>query len=236
MTMRYPALLALCLVVLAAFSLPAEERTQRFDRDPGWDGQNNRVTKIKPVEVKQDFGYRKPGEIGGLLTSAAEPAYYAKKIAPATFDDTLSASGTVACSGRRSHFLIAFFNAGTLNEWRTPNTIGLRLSCRGDVIIVWLEYCTSKWRAGGDSPKSFPMERDPMTKRMRLVGFPAKGKTYRWSLRYDPKGNRGNGVVTATFGDAKAECWLGDGHKLDGATFNRFGLLNVMKHGGDPGD
>src|SRR5262245_8899726 len=123
------ALLVGAILTLSASALPAEERTQRFDRDPGWDGQNNRVTKVKPAEVKQDFGYRKPGEIGGLLTSAAEPAYYAKKLGPATFDDALSASGTVSCSGRRSHFLIGFFNASTLNEWRTPNTIALRLSC-----------------------------------------------------------------------------------------------------------
>ena len=46
----------------------------------------------------------------------------------------------------------------------------------------------------------------------------------------------GNGVVTATIGDQKAECWLNEGHKADGAAFNRFGLLNVMKAADDGGE
>src|SRR5262249_43507826 len=46
---------------------------------------------------------------------------------------------------------------------------------------------------------------------------------------YDPKGNDGRGVVTATIDDVKAVCHLAAGHNADGATFNRFGLLNVMK-------
>ena len=39
------------------------------------------------------------GEIGGWLTPAAEPAYYAKRISPATLGDRLTASGKLACTG-----------------------------------------------------------------------------------------------------------------------------------------
>src|SRR5204862_4413245 len=85
------------------------------------------------------------------------------------------------------------------------------------------------WRAGGDSPQSFPSQRDPKTGRQRLKGFPAQGAVHRWSLHYDPKGNNGRGVVTATIDGVKAVCNLAEGHKADGATFNRFGLLNLMK-------
>src|SRR5262245_10855988 len=108
----------------------AEERTQRFDRDPGWEGHNNRAATPAPREVRQDFGYSKTshadgkaGEMGGFITPAAEPAYYAKKLPVKTFADSLSASGTLACTGRSFHALIGFFNADTLNEWRTPNTM-----------------------------------------------------------------------------------------------------------------
>jgi hypothetical protein len=233
-------LLLAALCILSGLPLLAEERTQHFDRDPGWDGLNNRLAE--PRTIKQDFGYSKtrhtgtPGEVGGFITPAAEPAFYARKLSPATFNDALSASGTLACTGDNFHVLVGFFNAGTLNEWRTPNTVALRLSGRGDVFYAWVEYATSRWRAGGDSPQGFPVVRDPRTGRNRQRGFLAKGKVYRWSLRYDPKGNKGGGVITATVGDETAICHLREGHRADGATFNRFGLLTLMKHAGKGGE
>src|SRR5262245_3013780 len=79
--------------------LLAAERTERFDKDPGWEGHNNRATELQPRKVRQDFGYSasahaggKPGELGGWITPAAEPAYYAKKLPVKTFDDPLTAS------------------------------------------------------------------------------------------------------------------------------------------------
>src|SRR5690242_12642273 len=128
-------LLAFCTIVAGA---PAEERRQSFDKDPGWEGVNNRAPDPKPRTIKQDFGYSaktshaggRPGEIGGLITPAAEPAYYAKALPVKSFADRLSASGKVLAKGPRAHVLIAFFNSGTLNEWRTPNTIALRLAVR----------------------------------------------------------------------------------------------------------
>src|SRR5262249_4018272 len=62
------------------------------------------------------------------------------------------------------------------------------------------------------------------------------GKVYRWSLRYDPKANGGSGAITATIGDDTAVCNLTPAHRADGATFNRFGLMGVMKHAGKPGE
>ncbi|HEY8506331.1 MAG TPA: hypothetical protein VIL46_17225 [Gemmataceae bacterium] len=233
------ALLAAC----AAGGAAAEERVEHFDKDPGWDGRNNRATDPPPRVVKQDFGFTRtahaggaPGEMGGFITAAAEPAYYAKKIAPKTFDDPLTASGTIACTGRPFHALVGFFNADTLNEWRTPNTIALRISGRGDVFYAWVEYATGRWRAGGDSPRPFPMIRDPKTGRSEPKGFAAKGAVHKWSLRYDPAGNGGAGVVTATIGGETAVCHLDKGHKADGAVFNRFGLLTVMKSADDGGE
>lgn len=227
-------------LLLSAASISQErkfgERTETFDTDPHWDAYHNRATEPKPRTVRQDFGYNasnhaggERGEIGGFLSSAAEPAFYAKKIPVKTFADALTASGTLACTGRGAHALLGFFNADTLNEWRTPNTIALRISGRGDVFYAWVEYATSRWRAGGDEPLGFPTRIDPKTKRKVLVGFPAKGKVHRWSLRYDPKADGGAGVLTATIDDQTAVCRLRADHKADGATFNRFGLLNVMK-------
>jgi hypothetical protein len=221
-------------MLLWASATVAEERTEHFDRDPGWDGQNNRSTVSRTI--RQDFGYSKttqiggkPGEIGGFITPAAEPAYYAKKLPENTFKDRLSASGTLAYTGRSFHLLIGFFNSQTLNEWRTPNTIALRISGHGDVFYAWLEYCTQNWRAGGDSPQSFPTAPDPKTGRQRLKGFPSQGTIHKWSLTYDPEGNNGHGVITATIDGLKAVCNVAEGHRADGAIFNRFGLVNLMK-------
>lgn len=219
------------------------ERVEHFDHDPHWDGLHHRSPVPKPRTIRQDFGYSKTnhaggeiGEMGGFLTPAAEPAFYAKKIAPRTFADPLTASGTIACNGGRFHALIGLFNADTLNEWRTPNTISLRIAGRGDVFYAWVEYATNRWRAGGDEPQGFPTRRDPKTQRKVQVGFAGKGAVHRWSLRYDPKGNEGNGVITATIDDQTAICHVLKGHREDGATFNRFGLLNVMKSADEGGE
>jgi hypothetical protein len=194
-----------------------------------------------PRTIRQDFGFNKTantggaGEVGGFISPAAEPAYYAKSLPAKSFENTLSASGTFSCPGRRFHVLVGFFNPDTLNEWRTPNTIALRISGRGDVFYAWLEYATARWRAGGDSPQGFPTERDARTGRRRLKGFPRQG-VHHWSLHYDPKGNQGAGVITAVIDGTQAVCHVAKGHRADGARFNRFGLLTVMKSAAEGGE
>src|SRR5262249_15735650 len=83
----------------------AGERIERFNRDPGWEGRNHYSTGFPARTLRQDFGFspthhaggQAPGEMGGLLTPAAEPAYYARVIPNKTFADRLSASGVLAC-------------------------------------------------------------------------------------------------------------------------------------------
>src|SRR5437867_753573 len=74
-------------LIISSGRLVAEERTERFDKDPGWEGKNNRATTPDKRTVRQDFGYSrtanaggKAGEIGGYISPAAETAYYAKKL------------------------------------------------------------------------------------------------------------------------------------------------------------
>ena len=60
----------------------AEERSASFDRDPHWDGRNNRSQAFDVRPVVQDFGFSQTnhargaaaGELGGFITPAAEPA------------------------------------------------------------------------------------------------------------------------------------------------------------------
>jgi hypothetical protein len=250
-TMTRLAFTILALVGGLATVAAADERFQNFDHDPGWDGHNNRALTPEPQLIRQDFGFsatshcggETPGELGGFLTPAAEPAWYAKVIGssgdprkPLTFDDRLSVSGKLACTGRQFHVLVGFFNADTVNEWRTPNSIVLRLYGRGDMFYAYVEYATSRWRAGGDSPGGFATITEPGTGRTQLRGFKGNGAVHTWSLTYDPEGNNGGGSITATIDNQTAVCHLDAGHKQDGAAFNRCGLMSIPKHFDSPGE
>jgi hypothetical protein len=240
------ALFGLCLIEFiradepdkaAASSSGMTLKTESFDRDPGWSGANNRIARTRePRRIRQDFGFSQrtrhaggmsAGEIGGFVTPAGEAAFYGKILEPATLEEPLSASGTLSMGQGGTHLLLGFFNAATVNEWRTPNTVALRLNGRGDRFYAYVEYCTSKWRAGGDTTP-FPLTTDPKSGRASLIGFPCNTSLH-WSLTYDPKGSDGRGRITAKIGDATAFCKVEDSHKKDGATFNRFGVLNVVK-------
>ncbi len=229
------------LVAGTAFALaappPGNTKTETFDKDPGWEGVNNRSASTAPkATVKQDFGYsdtqkaggKKAGEIGGHISPAGEVAYYGMVIDPKTFEDKLTASGTLSNADGEHHLLLGFFNADTVNEWRTPNTISMRINGRGDFFYAYAEQCTSKWRASGDNTP-FPSTIDPTTGRKSLIGFPSKGKPHQWSITYDPAGEGGKGAVTCTLDGQTATAILEEGHRKDGATFNRFGIMNIMK-------
>src|SRR6478735_7883417 len=80
------AQVAACVLLLASVSR-AEQRTQTFDSDPGWEGVNNRLPPKKVIEVTQDFGFSATshagptaGEMGGVVMRASDPAFYADKI------------------------------------------------------------------------------------------------------------------------------------------------------------
>lgn len=216
-------------------------RVEHFDKDPHWEGRNNRPNPLRTRPVRQDFGYR-PADannaesaIGGFITPSSVAAYYAKPLPKLTLNDTLSASGTLLLPKGRAHLLLGFFNSHSVNEWRTPNSLVIRLQGRGDVFYAYVEYATQKWRAGGDSPGGFATLKDPVTGRAQLKGFPADA-LYKWSLQYDPMANRGDGSFRVTIGDEEAVCNLSPGHKADGATFDRFGLLNIIKSADDGGE
>jgi hypothetical protein len=208
---------------------PMAMKTETFDTNPNWDGRNNRATDPGPRQIVQNFGFSfttnaggPVGEIGGFITPAGEPAYYAKAITPASFNDPLSVSGIVNVPQGGGHTLIGFFNTNTVNEWRTPNTIAIRIYGRGTYFLGYLDYGTALWRAGGGS---FGGE----------APIPTGANDYPFSLNYDPNGGGGRGTVTAMLGNYISVMTLDSGHKADGATFNAFGILNVMKSADDPG-
>ena len=73
----------LVVLIFAASSIAQEtlQRQQHFDRDPQWEGLNNRITRDKYPTITQDFGFsstnfagQEPGEIGGQIWRSSTPA------------------------------------------------------------------------------------------------------------------------------------------------------------------
>src|SRR3954470_3389347 len=105
--MRVVLTLVLGFAVTAVLSADEASKTiqksESFDRDPMWEGHNNRIVPKELPTVKQEFGYSQthfasatPGELGGLVTRASEPAYYAVRLKPRSLDEKFSAAGTFA--------------------------------------------------------------------------------------------------------------------------------------------
>ncbi|MBI2422066.1 MAG: hypothetical protein HYV27_04480 [Candidatus Hydrogenedentes bacterium] len=231
-----PGLIPMLALLLSPL-LFAEERLETFDRDPGWDALNNRPAPGTAREVVQDFGFSAAkavdggGAIGGSITPDGHPAYYAKIMEERSLNDAMSASGKLFVKSGAGNTLLGFFNAGTLNEWRTPNSVVFRINGRGETFHMHTEYATSKWRAGAGLIGSYNKETD----RNNNVELPS-GQWYDWTLRYDPAANDGGGGIHATFGEYESFCPIFLEHRKDGATFNRFGILNVVKSVDSPGE
>src|SRR5262249_10740830 len=114
-------------------------KSESFDMDPGWEGHNNRVVPQRVPTVTQDFGYsrtnfagRALGELGGQVTRASEPAYYADRIGPVTLEEKLSASGTFALTKTTAGggIFFGFFRAEQSGGGGRPTgSLGLDMGC-----------------------------------------------------------------------------------------------------------
>src|SRR4051812_17027212 len=97
------ASVALSLLALADEQAKPVIKSESFDRDPEWEGHNNRIVpKVIPT-VAQAFGYsdthfagKKKGEIGGQVWRSTTPAYYGADIGKKTLADKPTATGTFA--------------------------------------------------------------------------------------------------------------------------------------------
>ncbi|HEY5912071.1 MAG TPA: hypothetical protein VJA21_15820 [Verrucomicrobiae bacterium] len=214
-------------------------REENFEREPvGWEGINNRGTQFEPRTVTQDFGYNplsqhagpRPGEGGGTINPAAEPAYYGCRLPTAvSLNEPFSASGRLMVAHGPGHFLLGFFNANTLNGWRTPNTLVARINGRGDGFHCHVEYCTACWRAGaGVLGDIVPGER------IAAKLLPCD-RIYNWRLTYEPNQVAATGQITLTLNGQSTSCSVIKEHRADGATFTHFGLVPVLKSWDSPG-
>lgn len=220
----------LALALLLASAAPA---TQTFDSDPGWEGVNNRPGSDAGVTRTQAFGYTGsnvagagPGEIGGQVARTFTPAYYGKPIPERTLEDRLEASGSFAVTASDGGgVLIGWFN-DTSRGWRTPNCLAFRIDGESGKFRVFFEYGTQHWKTGGGETFEGPYQttKTPMHR--------ADGTRHAWKLIYDPDGEGGQGQLSFTLDGETYIAPMAEGHRADGALFNRFGILNQQVPGG----
>jgi hypothetical protein len=235
------------MVLGAAGVCGAETKTEQFDADPKWDALNNHVVPERVPTVVQDFGYRAAtADLGGKVTRASKPAYYAARIEPKTLNDRLSASGTFGLekSGSGCALFFGWFNAnqpGT--SGRPPNSLGLELGGEHSGCRLAVHMLNSRNETTGTFITRFGRYRTPEEKAInRPTPIKADGTRYTWTLNYDPAGAeglgqikfmvKGNGAAPQDFEGKEFTVNLPAGFKQTGATFDRFGLMNGTKPGG----
>ena len=207
-------------------------RFQDFTADPNWEGRGNRTAEKYARTVVQDFGYSRTnyaggdtsGEIGGRISRSLTPATYATAIPTKTLNDHFTASGKFAVTEAdgSSGMLIGWFNTDS-RGWRTPNSLAIRLDGNGGKYWVFFEYGTQNYLTG--SGATFEGERYQTTK---TPPEPADGTVHTWALTYNPDGADGDGEITLVMDGVTYTVPLAPGHKPDGATFNRFGMMNMQ--------
>jgi len=196
-----PELFAAALALLPA-TTPAQSplKTEHFDRDPGWEGHNNRIELAKVPIVKQDFGYSTtsfasaaPGEIGGSVQRSTRPAMYAAEIAPKTLDDRFSAAGTFAikASGGSGGVFFGFVNAQQPGGSGRPiGSLGLDFDFENKGGRLAVRLITG----GNQSCGTFITPYLPG--KYRTTPLKNDGTRYSWTLDYDPAGANGQGRFT----------------------------------------
>jgi hypothetical protein len=259
-----PLSILIVACVFASTACFAGTRTQSFDRDPDWESHDNHIVPKAYPTVTQDFGYsntnhagKSQGEMGGMVTRASEPAFYADKIAPATLDEKLSASGSFALTQTTSGggIFFGFFNAKQPGAGGRPiASLGLDMGSEKDGARLAVRLITAKNQSCGTFITPF------IPGKFRPTAIRNDGTRYTWKLDYDPQAAAGRGQFTFTIhGDApkpgelekpdmpdnfRAEAQkrfpsttsftvdLPEGYKQQGTTFDHFGIMNMMKPGG----
>jgi len=236
---------ALCARIPAAQE-PTETllKTETFDRDPGWEGLSNRMEAKEGHTITQDFGYSpktsfaggKPGEIGGRVTRTPRLAYYAAKLPARTLNDRLSASGafTFTETGGSCGVFVGWFNARQTETARPTNALGMNFGAEKTGTRLAIRLINS-----GNESCGMPVTVAPPGAKKRAPAL-RRGVRYEWTLSYDPDANGSNGQVVFSlsgFDSAKdpinspVTFDLPPGFKKQGATFDRFGIVNIRKPG-----
>jgi hypothetical protein len=178
-------------------------KSESFDRDPGWEGRNNRVPPKQPLVVKQDFGYspthfagKAAGELGGNIQRSTTPASYALALTPAkTLNAKLSASGTFAVTKSQGGggVFFGFFNSKQPGGSGRPiGSLGMDMDFEGKGGRIAVRMRTDNNKSCGTFATPY------LPGKFRPTPIRNDGTRYHWTLDYDPQAAGGNGRFTFT--------------------------------------
>ncbi|HET6882455.1 MAG TPA: hypothetical protein VFI31_19975 [Pirellulales bacterium] len=239
-------------------------KSERFDAEPGWEGHHNRIVPEHRPTVAQNFGYSRTnfagqaeGELGGLVTRASEPAFYAQKVGPFSLDEKLTASGSFAFTKTTpgGGVFFGFFRAEQPGGAGRPiGSLGLDFDCEHSGVRLAVRLITTRNQSCGTFITPF------IPGKFRPTPIRNDGTRYTWKLDYDPEAADGRGRFTFTLhGDEPQPGTfdkldipaahkehahqhfpdvttftvdLTEGFKKHGTTFDHFGLMNMTKPGG----
>jgi len=203
-----------------------------------------------------NFAGKAAGEIGGSIQRCATPASYAAKVTPKTLDDAISASGSFAITATQpgAGVFFGFFNSDQPGGSGRPiGSLGLDMDFERDGGRLAVRLITAGNMACGTFVTPF------IPGKFRPTPLKNDGTRYYFTLDYDPHAANDNGRFTFTLrsdghpvdpaddkltGAAREEAFrrfphrttfavdLRPGQKKENATFDRFGLCNLMKAGG----
>jgi hypothetical protein len=207
---------------------------ENFSANPGWDAVRN-VGTFFDCEINpwHNFGYSATkhaggstnGEVGGLMwrTDTNNPttaAYYGAVVPTMDLNTELKASGKVSLvrGGSDSGMLIGWFNSATATGDGPPrNFIGVLIE--GPSRIGFYFRGAYNNNAG--------------TRGIQNTGpiIMPNGTPLDWTCHYSPASNNNQGTITVTLNGQVTNFNLAAGVKTNGATFNRFGLVNYQAGG-----
>ncbi len=224
--------LMLLAVPLSGWAAPVLMH-ESFDRDPGWEGHNNVPPPDAGKEKTQDFRFQEsnhaggePGEIGGTIFRSLTPCFYALPTETKTLNDHLNVSGEFAVTHSEggSGVLIGWFNSAS-RGWRTPNSLAVRIDGESNAFRIFFEYGTQHWMTGDGTTFEgrYQTTKTPMHK--------ADGTPHTYTFEYNPDGADGRGEMVFTLDGVEYRAALAEGHKEDGAIFDRFGVFNQQISG-----
>jgi hypothetical protein len=198
------------------------------------------------------------GEMGGRVNRASEPAYYADTIGTHTLDEPLKASGSFALtkSTGSSGVFFGFFRAEQPGAGGRPVcSLGMDIDGENSGARLAVRMINARNQSCGTFVTPF------IPGKFRPTPIRNDGTRYAFTLEYDPAAAGGRGRFSFMLhSDAhqpdeiagkqdlpekyKAEALarfphttsfavdLPEGFKQQGATFDHFGLMNLMKAGG----
>lgn len=203
-----------------------------------------------------NYAGKAAGEIGGSIQRSTTPAFYAAEMPAKTLDDKFSASGSFAimkCQPGAGVFFGFFNSQQPGGSGRPIGSLGLDFDFEGKGGRLAVRLITGTNKSCGTFITPY------LPGKFRPTPLRNDGTRYHWTLAYDPQTANGEGAFTFTlrsdthtaedYGplneaatkEARARfpntqtftVPLTPGFKKkEGATFDRFGLLNMMKSGG----